>query len=68
MALQSFQLNPEHTHPYRKVTQLGVDSSKNYSSPVRVDVVDDAESVAQDNQDLESVGITVSTEQTGLGG
>lgn len=53
-----------HTHSYRKITQLGVDATKGYSSPAKVDIVDDSEVNTNDNQDTEAVGITVSTQPT----
>jgi len=75
MAIQSFQLDPaaggvsqatfdNHAHNYRKITQFGVDSSKTYSSVVRADIVDDTETSASDNQDLEAIGITVAISPT----
>jgi hypothetical protein len=77
MALQSFQLDPtasgvsqaefdSHVHSYRKVTRIGCDDDDKFLSPVWVDVVDDADTVADTPVDLEAVGITVSTETTGV--
>lgn len=53
-----------HSHNYRKLTQLGVDSVKTYASPARVNVVDDGEVNVADNTDLEAVGVTVTTAPT----
>lgn len=75
MVMQSFQLDPEaggvsqtvfdaHTHAYRKITRIGGDSDDKWGSPTWVDVVDDGDSHAAENVDLEAVGITVATEQT----
>ena len=54
MALVSFQLDPaaggvsqaafdNHTHAYRKITQIGADTSKFYDGPTRTDIVDNSE-------------------------
>ena len=75
MAIQSFQLDPAaggvsqatfdaHTHGYRKITRIGVDDDDKFLSPVWVDIVDDADTVAGTSVDLEAAGITVATEQT----
>lgn len=53
-----------HTHNYRKLTQIGGDAGKNWSSPVRVDIVDSQEVYVGDQQDLEGVGVTVTTSPT----
>lgn len=53
-----------HTHNYRKITQIGGDSAKNWASPIRVDVIDGQEVNVYDTQDLEGVGVTVSTQPT----
>jgi len=55
-----------HTHSYRKLTQVGADSTKTYATPDRTDVVDDSEVFAADNTDMEAVGVTVSTQPTGV--
>ena len=68
MAIQSFQLDPSHTHSYRKITRIGADSDDKWGSPTWTDIVDDADNVAKESADLEAVGVTVSTEQTGQGG
>jgi len=68
MAIQSFQLDPNHTHTYRKVTRIGVDENKNWPNPAWVDVVDDADNYAAGSTDIEAAGITVQTGQTGSGG
>lgn len=76
MALQSFQLDPNaggvsaaefeaHTHSYRKITRIGTDVNKNYGSPTYTDLIDDTEVVSTPGNDMEAVGITSSTEQTG---
>jgi len=77
MALQSFQLDPSsggvsqgafdnHTHGYRKITQIGVSRDHLYEPVLRYDIIDDSEvvSLVGSNQDLEAVGITVATDQT----
>lgn len=75
MALQSFQLDPAgggvsqetfdiHTHGYRKITRIGADADDKWASPTWVDIVDDGDTHASENIDLEAVGVTVSTEQT----
>ena len=64
MAIQSFQLNPAHTHSYRKVTRIGGDSDDKWNSPTWVDIVDDADTHASESVDLEAVGVTVATEPT----
>ena len=77
MAIQSFQLDPAaggvsqaefdaHTHSYRQVSRLGTDVNKNYGSPTYVDVLDDTEVVSTPGNDMEAVGITTQTEQTGV--
>lgn len=53
-----------HTHNYRKITWIGVDDDDKYLSPDKVEVVDDAETVAASSVDAEAVGITVSTQAT----
>ena len=69
MAIQTEYLDPSaggpHTHSYRKIMQFGVDANKAYSGPNRVDIIDDQEVFGQDGTDLEAVGITVVTGQTG---
>jgi len=69
MAIQTEYLDPSaggpHTHSYRKIMQFGVDANKTYAGPTRVDIVDDEEVFGQDGTDIEAVGITVATEQTG---
>jgi len=75
MAIQSFQLDPaaggvsqsefdNHTHKYRKLMTLGVDASKQFSSPVRSDLVDNSEIFVIDGTDLEAVALTVATEES----
>lgn len=72
MAIQSFELDPAaggvsqatfdaHTHNYRKITVIGVDDDDKYLSPDRMDIVDDAETVAATSVDAEAVGVTVAT-------
>lgn len=65
MAKQSFQLNPNHTHNYRKITRLGVDIKKDWSSPAWQDIVDNQDNVALGSTDIEAAGVTVATEATG---
>ena len=75
MALVSFQLDPaaggvsqaafdNHTHAYRKITQIGADTSKFYDGPTRTDIVDNSEVFVTPMNDMEAVAVTVSTEQT----
>jgi len=64
MAIQSFQLDPGHTHTYRKVTRLGADSDDKFLSPTWTDIVDDSDNNAAESVDLEAVGITVATSST----
>lgn len=75
MTIQSFQLDPEaggvtqaefdaHTHSYRKITWIGVDDDDKYLTPDKVEIVDDAETVAATSVDAEAVGVTVATAQT----
>jgi hypothetical protein len=79
MALQSFQLDPaaggvsqaefdSHTHSYRKLTQIGVSRDHLYTPVERFDIVDDSEVVgfSGNNLDLEAIGVTVSTDATGV--
>lgn len=55
-----------HNHNYRKVTDLGVDGTGNYSSPARIAMVDDSEVDITDSNKVAAVGITVSTQPTGV--
>lgn len=55
-----------HTHNYRKFTQVGVDGVGNYSSPARANIVDDSEVNLTDSNKVAAVGITVSTQPTGV--
>lgn len=64
MAIQSFQLDPGHTHSYRKITRIGGDSDDKFLSPTWVNIVDDADTHAAEPVDLEAVGVTVATEST----
>jgi hypothetical protein len=77
MAMQSFQLDPNaggvsqaefdaHTHNYRKITQIGIDQSKNWVGPTYADVLDDQEVHVTDGTDAEAIGVVVSTEATGV--
>lgn len=54
-----------HVHPYRKVTQLGVDGVGSYASPQRVAIVDDSEVNVTDSNKVSAVGVTVATGSTG---
>ncbi len=53
-----------HTHNYRKFTRVGVDGAGTYGSPVRTDILDDAEVNLTDSNKVAAVGITVSTQPT----
>jgi len=53
-----------HTHAYRKITQIGADTSKFYDGPTRTDIVDNSEVFVTPMNDVEAVAVTVSTEQT----
>jgi len=53
-----------HTHNYRKITKIGVDDDDKWSSPVWVDVVDDAQTYASTSVDLEAAGVEVATSPT----
>ena len=53
-----------HTHNYRKLTWIGVDDDDKYLSPDKVEVVDDAETIASTNVDAEAVAVTVATAAT----
>ena len=79
MAMQSFQLDPAaggvsqsvfdaHAHSYRKLTKLTGDDDDGWSSPVSVDVVDDAgvhlNAGGGNPPDLEAVGVEVATAPT----
>jgi hypothetical protein len=79
MAIASFQIDPAaggvsqaefdaHTHYYRKLMQIAVSRDHLYDPVERFDIVDDSEVVgfSGNNLDIEAVGITVSTEQTGV--
>ena len=76
MAIQSFQLDPAagisqalfdvHTHTYRKIIRIGGDSDDKWGSPTWVVVFDVGYTHAAENVDLEAVGVTVSTESTGV--
>lgn len=50
-----------HAHNYRKLTGIGVDDDDKYNSPDKMDIVDDAETVAATSVDAEAVGVTVAT-------
>ena len=75
MAIQSFQLDPAaggvsqaefdaHTHAYRKITQIGADTSKFYDGPTRTDIVDNSEVYVTPMNDIEAMAVTVATDQT----
>jgi len=55
-----------HTHNYRQITGIGVDDDDKYLTPDKMDIVDDAETVAASNVDAEAVGITVATAPTSV--
>ena len=76
MAIQSMLIDPAaggvsqaafdaHTHDYRRVDQIGVDDVAAYSSPNTTAIVDDTEVVAAEQGRVRSIGVTVSTQQTG---
>ena len=50
-----------HSHNYRKIIGIGVDDDDKYLTPDKMDIVDDAETVAATNVDAEAVGVTVAT-------
>ena len=66
MALQSFVLDPAHKHNYRKVTRIGTDDKNDWSSPVWVNIVDDADNYATESGSLDAAGagVTVATSET----
>ena len=77
MAIASFQLDPAaggvsqsefdtHTHAYQKLSQLGVDASKTFSTPVRTDTINDSEVWLADATDLEVVAVTLAGTSTGV--
>ncbi len=53
-----------HTHNYRKLTWIGVDDNDKYLTPDKMEVQDDAETVAATMVDAEAVGVTVATAPT----
>ena len=55
-----------HTHNYRKITWIGVDDDDKYVTPDKMEIVDDAETVAATAVDAEAVGVTVATLPTGV--
>ena len=55
-----------HTHNYRKLTTIGVDNSKNWVGPAYETVLDDQEVHVTDGSDAEAIGVTVSTQPTGV--
>ena len=65
MAKESFQLDPNHTHNYRKITRIGVDIKKDWSSPAWQDIADNQDNVAPGSTDIEAAGVTVATAETG---
>ena len=64
MAIQSFQLNPNHTHNYRKITRIGVDENKNWTSPNWEDLTDDGDTICSANNDMEAAALTTVTSAT----
>lgn len=66
MAIQSFLLDPNHKHTYRKLTQIWVDDQNNWQSPLSADVVDDTitSKCETGSLDLAGVGVTVATSET----
>lgn len=54
-----------HTHNYRKLTRVGVDTKKGWTSPNWEDVVDGGDTHVAGNTDIEAAGITVTTSPTG---
>ena len=55
-----------HAHNYRKVTRIGTDDKNDWSSPIWIDVVDNADSIAVEGGSLDAAGagITVATSPT----
>ena len=53
-----------HTHNYRKITWIGVDDDDKYLTPDKMEILDDAETVAATAVDAEAVGVTVATQLT----
>jgi len=75
MPVQSFQIVPDgvtqaqfagHTHNYRKITRLGVDTKKDWTMPAWSTVGDDQDSVAAAVTDIEAAGLTAATSATGI--
>ncbi len=73
MAIQEMQLDPNgvdgatfdaHTHNYRKMTQIAVDTNKNWIGPAYETVLDDQEVYVTDGADAEAIGVVVSTQPT----
>ena len=69
MAKQSFQVLDKatfdaHAHNYRRLTRIGADADDKWGSPTWADIVDDADTHASENVDLEACGVTVSTSPT----
>lgn len=55
-----------HTHNYRKITRVGVDIKKDWPAPTWVDIVEDSDSHASGNTDIEAAGVTVATQPTSV--
>ena len=78
MALQSFKLDPAggggisqaafdaHTHKYRRIEQIGIDDDNEFGSPIRTDIIDDAEVIvgASYAKGADAIGVTVATQET----
>ena len=58
------RFKPNHTHNYRKVTRIAVDSDDEFTSPTWANIVDDEETHASEVVALEAVGIEVATSPT----
>ena len=54
-----------HKHDYRKLTQVGADSDVDFGSPIKADVVDDAEVNVGETPAVRAIGVTVATLPTG---
>jgi len=50
-----------HAHNYRKITWIGVDDDDKYTTPDKMEIVDNGETVAATAVDAEAVGVTVAT-------
>lgn len=65
MALQSFQIDPDHAHRYRKIMKLGVDDDSTHASPQAVDLVDSGDVWVTDGGEVNAVGLRTRWRKTG---